>query len=199
MAIGRPVDTATINVGQAVRGNHKLYIITTRASVNTLVLRQNGRHFADDSFKCNFLDENEGIPLKISLTFVSKGPIDNIRSLVQIMAWRLPCYRPLSDPVMGSLWTHVCVTRSQWVKPPDHQNSLEPCVLLDVIQADSRLAPSQWETSLQSNAISHWRGAHHMVCCDTIHVSLQSQKATSWSLMAQDLFVARPSATTMAT
>ena len=28
------------------------------------------------------------------------------------------------------------------------------------IQADSRLAQSQWETSLQSNAVSHWLGAN---------------------------------------
>ena len=28
------------------------------------------------------------------------------------------------------------------------------------ILADSRLAPSQWETSLQSNAVSHWLGAN---------------------------------------
>ena len=28
------------------------------------------------------------------------------------------------------------------------------------IRADSRLAPSQWETSLQSNAVSHWLGAN---------------------------------------
>ena len=28
------------------------------------------------------------------------------------------------------------------------------------IRADSRLAPSQWETSLRSNAISHWLGAN---------------------------------------
>ena len=27
-------------------------------------------------------------------------------------------------------------------------------------RAESRLAPSQWETSLQSNAVSHWLGAH---------------------------------------
>ena len=29
-----------------------------------------------------------------------------------------------------------------------------------VSRADSRLAPSQWETSLQSNAVSHWLGAN---------------------------------------
>ena len=28
------------------------------------------------------------------------------------------------------------------------------------IRADSRLAPSQWETSLQSNDVSHWLGAN---------------------------------------
>ena len=28
-----------------------------------------------------------------------------------------------------------------------------------VIRADSRLAPSQWETALQNNAVSHWLGA----------------------------------------
>ena len=31
---------------------------------------------------------------------------------------------------------------------------------LYVIRADSRLAPSQWETALQSNAVSHWLGAN---------------------------------------
>ena len=29
-----------------------------------------------------------------------------------------------------------------------------------VYRADSRLAPNQWETSLQSNAVSHWLGAN---------------------------------------
>ena len=28
------------------------------------------------------------------------------------------------------------------------------------VRADSRFAPSQWETSLQSNAVSHWLGAN---------------------------------------
>ena len=28
------------------------------------------------------------------------------------------------------------------------------------IRADSRLAPNQWETSLQSNAVSHWLGTN---------------------------------------
>ena len=49
---------------------------------NTLRPRQNGRPFADDIFKCIFLNENVWIPIKISLKFVPKGPINNIPALV---------------------------------------------------------------------------------------------------------------------
>ena len=56
--------------------------------INLLRLRQNGRHFADDFFKCIFLNENVRISIKISLKFVPRVPIDNIQALVQIMAWR---------------------------------------------------------------------------------------------------------------
>ena len=51
----------------------------TQGSVNTLSPRQNGRHFADDIFKCIFLNENIWIPIKISLKFIPKGPINNSR------------------------------------------------------------------------------------------------------------------------
>ena len=42
------------------------------ATVDTLSPRQHGRHFADDSFKRIFLNENMGISNKISLKFVHK-------------------------------------------------------------------------------------------------------------------------------
>ena len=77
--------------------------------------RQDGRHFADDIFKCIFLNENVGIPIKISLKFVPKGPINNIPAMVQIMAWRRPGDKPLSEPMVFSLATHICVARPQWV------------------------------------------------------------------------------------
>ena len=83
---------------------------------NTLRPRQNGRHFADDIFKCIFLNENVCIPIKISLKFVPECPNNNIPALVQIMAWRRPGDKPLSEPMMVSLTTHICVTRPQWVK-----------------------------------------------------------------------------------
>ena len=77
--------------------------------------RQNGRHFADDIFKWIFLNENVRISIKISLKFVPKGQINNIPALVQIMAWHRSGGKPLSEPMMVSLLTHICVTRPQWV------------------------------------------------------------------------------------
>ena len=88
-----------------------------RNSVNTLRPRQHDRHFPDDIFRCIFLNENIWIAINISLSFVPKGPIDNIPALVQIMAWRRSGDKPLSEPMMVSLLTHICVTRPQWVKP----------------------------------------------------------------------------------
>ena len=84
-------------------------------NINTSRPRQNGRHFADDIFKCIFLNENVSISIKISLKFVPKGPINNIPALVQIMAWRRPGDKPLSEPMVVNLPTHICVTRPQWV------------------------------------------------------------------------------------
>ena len=55
--------------------------------INTLRLRQNGRHFADDIFKYIFLNETVWISIKISLKFVHKNPNNNIPALVKITAW----------------------------------------------------------------------------------------------------------------
>ena len=77
---------------------------------NSLRPRQNRRHFADNIFKCIFLNENVWILINISLKFLPKGPIDHIPALVQIMAWRRPGDKPLSEPMMISLPTHICVT-----------------------------------------------------------------------------------------
>ena len=52
--------------------------------VNTLRPRQNGRRFADDTFKCIFLNENVRISIEISLKFVPKGPINNVPSRVGV-------------------------------------------------------------------------------------------------------------------
>ena len=48
---------------------------------------------------------------KISLKFIPKGLINNIPALVQIMAWCWPDDKPLSEPVVVRLPTHICITR----------------------------------------------------------------------------------------
>ena len=86
--------------------------------INTLRPRQDGRHFADDIFTCIFFNENCRISIKFSLKYVRKGPIDNNPALFQIMAWCRSGDKPLSEPMMISLPTHMCVTRPQWVNRP---------------------------------------------------------------------------------
>ena len=85
-----------------------------RWSLNTP--RQNGRHFADDILKCIFLNENIWISMKISLKFVPKGHIKDIPALVWKITWRRPGDKPLSEAMVVSLLTHICVARPQWYK-----------------------------------------------------------------------------------
>ena len=89
-------------------------IIAQPAVVNSLRPRQNERHFVDDIFKCIFRNENVWILIKISLKFVPKGPINNFPTLVQIMALRRPGDKPLPEPMMVGLPTHICDARPQW-------------------------------------------------------------------------------------
>ena len=83
--------------------------------INTLRPRQNGHHFPDNIFKCIFLNENIWFPINISLKFVPRDRIGNIPASVQIMAWHRPGDKPLSEPMMVRLLTHICVARPQWV------------------------------------------------------------------------------------
>ena len=43
---------------------------------------------ADDNFKRILLNENDKIPIRISLKFVPGSPVDNKPAQVQVMAWR---------------------------------------------------------------------------------------------------------------
>ena len=67
--------------------------------------------FQTTIFKWIFLNENIWISLRISLKFVPRVRINNIPALDKIMAWRRPGDKPLSEPMMVSLLTHMCVTR----------------------------------------------------------------------------------------
>ena len=72
-------------------------VVWSDIAIKTLRPKQNGHHFADDTFNRIFLNENMWISIKISLKFVPKGPINNIPALVQIMAWRRSGDKPLSE------------------------------------------------------------------------------------------------------
>ena len=69
--------------------------------VDTLRPGQDGRHFADDIFKCIFFNKDLSISIKISLKFVPNGPFNHIPPLVQMMSWRRPGDKPVSEPSMA--------------------------------------------------------------------------------------------------
>ena len=54
----------------------------------------------NDIFDCIFLNENDRIPIHISLKYVPRSPIDNKPELVHVMAWRRAGDKPLPGPVM---------------------------------------------------------------------------------------------------
>ena len=87
-------------------------------------------------------------------------------------------WSPVNSPHKGQwcgalMFSLICVWIKDWVNT--HEAGDVRCyrALYDVIasmvvrlycslsgRADSRFVPSQWETSLQSNVVSHWLGAH---------------------------------------
>ena len=77
---------------------------SARLYLNSSPPGQNGRHFADDIFRCVFVNEKSCILIRISLNFVPKGPIDNNPALVQIMSVHY-----LNQCLLDSLM-HICIT-----------------------------------------------------------------------------------------
>ena len=54
----------------------------------------------DGIFKCILLNENERIPIRISLKLGPMSPIDNKPALAQVMAWHRTNDKPLPDPML---------------------------------------------------------------------------------------------------
>ena len=71
-----------------------------------------GNAFSVESISLN---KNVWVSIRMTLEFVHKGPINNIAALVQIMAWRRLSDKTLSEPMMVSSLTHICVIRPQWI------------------------------------------------------------------------------------
>ena len=76
----------------------------THLALAKYYINTNGRHFSDDICKSIFLNENIRISITISLKFVPNDPINNIPTLVQIMAWRRPGDKQLSESM------RICLT-----------------------------------------------------------------------------------------
>ena len=93
--------------------------------LNTFRPRSNCRQFADNIGKYIFLKQNLWIPLKISQKFLPKIRINNMSALVQIAACCRTGDKPLSELLMVSSRTHLCVTRPQWVKPMGTDNNIK--------------------------------------------------------------------------
>ena len=67
------------------------------------------------TFLIAFLEWNVWTSFENSLKFVPKVRINNIPALVQIMALHRSGEKPLSEPMMVSLLTHICFIWPQWV------------------------------------------------------------------------------------
>ena len=68
-----------------------------------LLSGQNGRHFADDIFKCIFMNEKFCILIWILPKFVPKGPIDKKWALFQVMTWHWEGDKPLPEPMLAHI------------------------------------------------------------------------------------------------
>ena len=159
----------SLNVLKRFSGNIKKYVcifyhlsMLRCCRFNTLGPRQNGHHFADDIFKCIFLNGNVWIPIKISYKFVPKGPINIIPVLVQIMAWCRSGHKPLSEAIMVNLPTHICVTRPQWVKkrewPVYPACSIAWMLMTWLSKEPGHRQPWYWPSSHETSKLQHKRG-----------------------------------------
>ena len=98
-----------------LHGESTVHGLTAQRDLNTLRPRYICRHCADN-FKSISFNEKVSISLEMWLKFVPKVRINNIPAFVQMMVWHRPGKKSLSEPMMVSLLTHICVTRPQWMK-----------------------------------------------------------------------------------
>ena len=84
--------------------------------INTLRQKQNECHFADDIFKCIFFNENDWISLRFHLSLFLRVHLTIFQHWFRYNGLAPWGDKPLSEPMMVSLPTHICVTWPQWVK-----------------------------------------------------------------------------------
>ena len=102
-----------------------MQIITDLCTYRHVIIQHNGAQtkwppFSRWHFQMNIRNENAWISNQISLNLVPRDPINTIPPLVQIMAWCRPGDKPLSEPMMCSLLTHIWANRHRRVDNINH-------------------------------------------------------------------------------
>ena len=126
----------------------------TLTDVNSSPPGQNGHHFADEIFRCIFVNEKFFILIRISPKFAPKGPIDNNPGLVQIMAWHWIGENPLSEPMLN--WftdVYIYGTRGGWVNLPSTRSS---CIHSRVLFTWMLNTSYLHRQAISNNGIEYW-------------------------------------------
>ena len=79
--------------------------------IHILRSRQNCRHFTDGIFKCIFLNKMYEYRLRFHCSLSPKFELRIFQRWFR-MAWRQPGDKPLSEPMVVGLLTHICVIHS---------------------------------------------------------------------------------------
>ena len=72
---------------------------------------------ADDIFKSTFLNENDIIPIQISMKFVRRSPTDNKQALVEVMFGAEQATSHYLNQCWSSSLTPICGTRGDELNP----------------------------------------------------------------------------------
>ena len=86
---------------------------------------------------------------------------------IKVMVWRQSSDKPLSEPMMTNLLTHICVTRPQWVKNEWHsiilRNKLDRCSY-NRLDKEGGNQPNRYLSEREENSLT---GTKSVVLCHT--------------------------------
>ena len=121
--------------------------------INSSSPGQNRHHFIEGMLKCIFLNKNIWISNKIWLECIPWGLIHSVSALVQMMAWRHPGEKPLSEPMLTQ-FTDAYRFKSQDIYAALGKDELIPAWM------SSHRPSKTWDEIIYSfpnfNMLHHW-------------------------------------------